>query len=461
MPSAGDIFNGVLTALNGGGSQSQYSVDPNSGQVQTTQVPDSKGQLFKNLFSGLITGLAGGVKANAEGMKGPLGAIGGGFEANQERLQQQDQQNRSRAIQNYQLQQNAKREAFEEDMDNQKLILEKATAAREQLKSVAEVQEAKVRTQLMQQDIDRKNYDQAQRKIQDSQKSIDGYNTRLQAGWEKIAPDEFDTTAQAETWANQYSKDHPDFNKDFKPQLSIDPGTNKIIVWKAPTGTQLYKLKMPDGSTVTREMTAEQYVDAVSKLADIGRANSETARNYAEANKIREEGAEGTSTKNALAELDRVDGDYTKLSPGSRETLKTYNNKTMEADVSALKSLQSQRDQLDPGKDKKTYDQMTQDINDLNDRIRDDLHTRQLLNGVKPPPAQSGDPKIAAGQSVIDQQLKSGVPADQVRKHISDAGFSSDQEKTLLQYLDAKAKAATPSKAAANIPDKPGGMPIP
>ncbi|HEX3682200.1 MAG TPA: hypothetical protein VHU83_06625 [Bryobacteraceae bacterium] len=447
------LWRGILSAV-GGGPTVQYKVDPSSGQVQSTPVPQTKGQLFRNLFAGMLTGLAAGAEYHGPGAG--LTSFGRGFEAETSRNRQSDERNRTRAIQDFEVKQKTQHDNEQMDIEQQKLTLLKAADARDQLKSIADVQESKARTALIEQDVAKGNYDLAQRKVEDSQKQMDLYNARVQAGWEKIPGEpEFDTLAQAGAWATDYTRKHPDFNKDFKPQIAVDPSTNKIVVWQAPKATQLYKIKMPDGSTSTQELTPEQFVDVQGKLAEIRTRNSETAKNYADAEKVRREGAEAEDTKNALGELNKVGGDITKLSPGARLTLKVYNDKTMQADISALKSLRDQLNQLDPGKDKDQYDSLQTQIGELQESLARDLNLRKQLDGQKPGAATQN---VAATQRTIDQQLASGVSADQIRQSIEKIQNPNDR-KALLAYLDGKRPQAPATPAT--IPDKPGGVPIP
>lgn len=92
---------GLLGVMSGGATSPEYSVDPNTGATVTTQTPNSTGQMFRNMFAGMLSGFAGGVQANANGAHGPLGALAGGASADSARREQIDQQKRSQAQQQF------------------------------------------------------------------------------------------------------------------------------------------------------------------------------------------------------------------------------------------------------------------------------------------------------------------------------------------------------------------------
>lgn len=93
-----DFGKGALTVASGGATDPQYSVDPNTGQTVTTQQPRSTGDMFKSMFAGMLSGLAGGVNAHANGGPGGgLAAFANGAQANNQRLRQVDQQKRQQA----------------------------------------------------------------------------------------------------------------------------------------------------------------------------------------------------------------------------------------------------------------------------------------------------------------------------------------------------------------------------
>ena len=68
-PDHGNIFKSILGVL-GGGDKTQYSVDPQTGTMSVSRVPQTKGQLARGILAGALTGLVAGAGEHGPGNEG-------------------------------------------------------------------------------------------------------------------------------------------------------------------------------------------------------------------------------------------------------------------------------------------------------------------------------------------------------------------------------------------------------
>lgn len=114
------------------GTETQYQVDPNSGQMVATPVQQKPGQLFRNILAAAIMGGAQGRQTAVQGnnpMAGFLAGAAAGPGVVNDRAQQQAQQSRADAQQGYQDQLKAKQEQRDQAEGDQRMQLLKAQTA--------------------------------------------------------------------------------------------------------------------------------------------------------------------------------------------------------------------------------------------------------------------------------------------------------------------------------------------
>lgn len=100
------LFSSLLNVL-GGGNQTQYSVDPQTGSMQSISVPQTKGQLAKHILAGVISGMAAGESRPQPGREISQGVMRGAA-AQQQQKAQQDLQARQNVTEDYNRQQQSK-----------------------------------------------------------------------------------------------------------------------------------------------------------------------------------------------------------------------------------------------------------------------------------------------------------------------------------------------------------------
>jgi len=96
------LFHSILNVL-GGGDKEQYSIDPQTGTMSTSRVPQTSGALSKSIIAGALTGLFAGAGEHGPGATGRAFQSGG--QAVQQQRQMQDAQQKMEAQQNYERQQ--------------------------------------------------------------------------------------------------------------------------------------------------------------------------------------------------------------------------------------------------------------------------------------------------------------------------------------------------------------------
>lgn len=99
------LFHSILETL-GGGDKTQYSVDPQTGAMSATRVPQTSGQLGKTILAGALTGLFAGAGEHGPGSEGRSAAAG--FQAASQQRQQQQAQAQNQAKDDFERQQQQK-----------------------------------------------------------------------------------------------------------------------------------------------------------------------------------------------------------------------------------------------------------------------------------------------------------------------------------------------------------------
>ena len=101
------LFSSLLGVL-GGGNKTQYTVDPQTGTMQSIQVPQSKGTLAKSILAGALTGLLGGGENKPQPGREISQGVMRGAQAQQQKTAQQSQQAQQTATDDYNRQQQVK-----------------------------------------------------------------------------------------------------------------------------------------------------------------------------------------------------------------------------------------------------------------------------------------------------------------------------------------------------------------
>jgi hypothetical protein len=99
------LFHSILNTL-GGGDKTQYSVDPQTGAMSVTRVPQTTGQLAKGIIAGALTGMFAGASEHGPGSEGRSAAAG--FQAAQQQRVQQQAQQQQQAKEDFDRQQQTK-----------------------------------------------------------------------------------------------------------------------------------------------------------------------------------------------------------------------------------------------------------------------------------------------------------------------------------------------------------------
>lgn len=116
------------------GQNTQYTVNPQTGRMQTTQVQNTPGQLFKNIVASALIGGAAGADGARENAGSPLAGVVRGGTAVINRNRQLDQERVQRAQQDYQNELRANQEQREQQQFQSEQTLLKAQTATNNLK---------------------------------------------------------------------------------------------------------------------------------------------------------------------------------------------------------------------------------------------------------------------------------------------------------------------------------------
>jgi hypothetical protein len=330
------------------GNQTSYSVDANGNTVETN-APQPPGQLFRSILASALLGGAAGANGNpAQGFTG--GLVRGGA-ASVAQGQQQDLLKRQQAQQQFQNQQKAAQEQREAGAAVTQQQLWKAQLAHYGIEDL--------RTNQL---IQGENFDLHQKEANEGKNQIAAYKAADILPIQENVP---------ESEMTQFYQDHPGASGLKKVpsgvKMTLDPKTNvpnyeltynvydpnKPVPITASVLADYKKNGMADrrpdlfnmlkvGATLPADQyAAVQNVNAQLKnkittdqradqdtnegKARINLQNAEASRDLAEAGKARLEGnkvvlekTQAQAFNNALTELNKVDGDFDKLSPKSK-----------------------------------------------------------------------------------------------------------------------------------------------
>jgi hypothetical protein len=162
-------------------------------------------------------------------------------------------------------------------------------------------------------------------------------------------------------------------------------------------GVKEVKLKDAYGHEFTTHLDALGVINYQMKVADVNKANAEAERDRTDTKTLRQQQKDMDTVKGARKELDKVGGDVSKLSPGSRDALQTEAVKQYSIDSAVYDRAQTEmKKRLDSGEIPLDKDgnpdvnsEAYKDANDFLAESREQLHSsltlmRQLGHGYQP-----------------------------------------------------------------------------
>lgn len=318
-----------------GGPVTEYSVDPATGKTVATQRDQRPGEEFDHIFAGILTGLAAGARERGPGAG--LRSLGAGFEAESQEKKTEDARKQGMAEQEFQNQNTA-----------DEMTMRKAADARAQLQSIRDGQLFDMNMKVYSQELASNDFKHSKDVADYLQSQLDRKNADAVVGVKPFAiggkeVPGFASLEEAENFAHGHAQD---VIAGFKTQLRYDPGTKEYKIVEVPdTGPQWYDVKDADGKAQRIFGRPADVLTWQDRVADIKNKTSETARNYQEAKDRLDARAKDAAYEKALKELDDNDGDYSKLSPSSREVLTANAVKNFNTVQSALEKSQAADDQ--------------------------------------------------------------------------------------------------------------------
>lgn len=285
-----------------GGARTEYSVDPQTGQMTETKVPLKPGEMFRGILAGALTGLAAG--ATEHGPHAGMEALGAGYVGRSEQLQQQDTLKRQEAQQE-----------FQNEGEAQTRTLQLHADYRAQQASIRDAQTHQMQMKLWQAQLSNDNFQNAQNVLAAHEKQVAQWNADAALGLTPLAVNgqplpEFNSPDDA--WA--YLQQNPGLIKSAigngQTRLRLDPQTMQYaIMVKPPDSSDLkwYGAKMdpnnpgkplrdkaggviPDGSLkdssgkpFAARTTLDKALAYQERYLQSQLAGSEIAKNYADA----------------------------------------------------------------------------------------------------------------------------------------------------------------------------------
>jgi hypothetical protein len=298
----------------------------------------SSSRFWRGLVGAAMTGIVGaGAAENAPVIQGPYGPIkstsiaGAASRGAEAGLQlRQNQQDRARKQQ----QQDAEQKRLDQEssiqLDDAKL--RKAADARAQTASIESSVRHERQLKLLDQDIDKGNFDSLQRTAQAAQQQVAFGNALHDVGAQPLAdpdgnPLQFATHDDAEKAAH----DNPKFFiGDFDTRTVYDPSSNKYAIYRVPNADFSTQIKDQAGNNHTVKMKAADYLDYQTKQQNLRKNELGIQEAQARLAQMGEDRKKGTAYAQALTELDKVGDDTDKLSPSSRTLLYTTAAKGLE-----------------------------------------------------------------------------------------------------------------------------------
>ncbi len=362
------------------------------------------GELAQSLLAAALTGLAGGFKARGQGK---AGAFSAGFEA-EEAAKTKQEDNKKQAAQ----------QEFQNKNVADEMTLRKASAARDQQRSIDLAQEHAMHMDEARQQLEQGKFEFAQRTTQFEQQQADRMNLLSQLGAKPLTyPDgkpveEFNSPAEAAEWANKNSALAIQSGK-YNTVFEVDPRTNRYVImqkplsWDDPQWLGVKKdpktnlpIKDKDGQFIpdgtfknssgkvevpAGQMTPHQLYDSQTRLLDM--RNKELSREEAleRLKNMKRERIKDQQQSKADDEFNRAQGnpdaidDKTGnfiLSPSSRTILGQRFIKEAAAETVAINSAQKELDNMgQPGvnataEEKQDYENRKQELQQHRDLRR-------------------------------------------------------------------------------------------
>lgn len=366
------------------GQNTQYTINPQTGQMQTTQVQNTPGQFFKNVVASALIGGAAGADSARENAGSPLAGVVKGGSAVINRNQQLDQQRIRQAQQEYKNQVQAQDQQLKQNQDQReaKNLQSEETLRKAQLASAnAET----IRTNQLTQGTD---YTQHKEVADAGKQHFSDYDA---AGLTPIAKDISETDMQeyiknrpgasAYDWEptgvkvgvdakGQPTHEYTYTAYDPKGKIPVSKGTidqwkkdgmdkfypdlfNNVKAGRELDATQYIAIKKKDAQLYNDNLTRQKN-DLTSEVsqAKIKESNAAAARDYASAAKDRTDASIAAIGKKqseqfglALQELDKVGGDFSKLKPSSKVIIGESTSKLIPALNDELKAAVADGDQ--------------------------------------------------------------------------------------------------------------------
>jgi hypothetical protein len=458
VPNHHEVMGRTLNALMG--NQTSYSVDANGNTVETN-APQPPGQLFRSILaSALLGGQAG---ANGNPAQGFTGGLVRGGAASVAQGQQQDLLKRQQAQQQFQNQQKAAQEQREAG----------AAVTEDQLRK-AQIAHANIATAAMNQSLQGATFDQHQKEATAGNQHFADYK---EAGLQPIAKD------VSETEMTDWIKNRPGAgNLDWEPTgvkvehgpdgqptyqmqyTAYDPkGTvpvskGTIDQWKQD-GLFKYHPEMQDIVKPGKELTTQQFIelkrkdtllrkDAIDRQkvdqdtnegkARIDLQNAEASRDLAEGGKARREGnkvvlekTQAQAFNNALTELNKVDGDFDKLSAKSKILIGESTAKMMPGLTQEIRDVLT----ADPSDSSGQAKELMKELDSMRH-----LATYSMRGSAQPTTTAAAQPKSNIPASRYDvgtidkvSGIIGSMPKDQALNAINTSTALSEAEKITLR----------------------------
>lgn len=454
------------------GQNTQYSIDPQTGKMTTTDVPNTPGQFFKNVVAAALVGGAASASHGRENAGSPLAAVAQGGAANINRNQQLDQERIQRAQQDYKNQ----LAAGQEQRENQKAQLEQQNFQSEEVLRKAQIAHANAETIRTNQLTQGDNFATHQKVAEAGQQHFSDYKAAgLMPAAQDISESEMADFiknrpgASALDWEATGTKLAKDANGDptyeqtytaYDPKGKIPVSKGTLDQWKKD-GMDKYYPDVFNNVQPGRELDVNQYIalkrkdaelfnnNLVRQKADqesdtakarINEANASAARSYAEIKKVKQEIADDALGKKqseqfgkALQELDSVGGDFTKLKPSSRVLIGESTSKLVPGLTKEI------GDAITAGDDDRAKDLMGE-LDNIRHLTTGALGAAGTATPTTIPPTRLDNGLITRGYSAI-----AGMPKDQALAAIDSATSYSAAEKKALKD---KINGAPPPKEA-------------
>jgi hypothetical protein len=403
----------------------------------------SPGGFIRATLAGGMAGLAAAAKTKLAPGAPILGGFGVGAEAaNQQGLEatQRAQQQKQEATENAQRQQTLdlakQREARESTTGDRDYNLRMREDARQQATSVAQASAFEKRGVLLDQDIAKGNFDSTKAQADYLRTQADDWDAMKAVGGKplevngKTSP-EFEHLGDAETYAqaNFDAAAHP----EFKTRLMRNPSTGQWTIMETPYEAPKWQT-FTDASGKSQKVFADtQGLLAMQKQVAETQHYENTAKLSSLELKTQLQNMKDEGTvKGARKELTAVGGDYTQLTPGSREALSGDAQKRFTMAQTGLEKELSKPEEL---RDADTVTALTGMRN---------TYANEISNLTRPP--WVAPPKTGANAEA--------APADTKPAPVGPEGFAQEQ----------KQKAADKAKAEAdnqkNINERPAAPKI-